>query len=174
MVKIIEISDWDVAVESSKHIGTAMCQTFSEDVSTSIFSNRKVGKIAKHKFLIPLEVIICEDTPESGVQNASNNRVVFDHTTANDWISYIKNTFYTIDQVESIYVAINENNVDVWVFIPKRDYSLLRRLVSQEMRIIENFANMPRPNFLLEFHMIYRCGNDVGQFIPQRAIFIPR
>lgn len=100
--------------------------------------------------------------------------IVSSDQTMNGWIAYIREEFYSVPAVEAIYVAIEDNDVDVWLLIPDRDFALVRKLVDLEMKILESFATLERPLFLFEFHIIYRCGADETQFVPKRAIRLPR
>ena len=65
---------------------------------------------------------------------------IFDQT-ANGWISYIREVFYDIPQVESIYYTIDNTDIDIWLIIPTRDFSLLRRLVDLEMSVLDIFIS---------------------------------
>ncbi len=102
------------------------------------------------------------------------NRVVINQE-ANGWIAYIKDMFYKFPQVESIYYTIDEDKIDVWIIIPKRDFSLLRKLVDLEMNVLDTFETNEtndKPLYQFEFHIIY-CGRlDEANLIPQRALRI--
>lgn len=94
--------------------------------------------------------------------------------TVNGWIAYVREEFYSIAGVEALYVVSEENNVDIWLVIPNRDFALLRELVEREMKVLETFIVIEEPLFLFEFHIVYRCGADESKFVPKRAIRIPR
>lgn len=100
------------------------------------------------------------------------NTVSYDQTI-NGWIAYVREQFYSISEVEAIYVAIKENNVDIWLLIPNRDFALVRQLVDQEMKVLETFVDIEQPLFLCEFHIVYRCGADESQLVPQEAFRLP-
>lgn len=112
-------------------------------------------------------------SPESIATQENSDHIILDQTV-NGWIAYIKEEFYSVPEIESIYFAIDENSVDIWFVIPDRDFDLVRQLSDREMQIISKFASLERTEFLLEFHIVYRCGVDEGRFIPQRAIRLPR
>ena len=102
---------------------------------------------------------------------------VFTNQEVNGWIAYIKETFYEFPQVESIYYKIDEDKIDVWIIIPKRDFSLLRRLVDLEMNVLDTFETNEtndKPLYQFEFHIIYRGRNNEADLIPQRALRIPK
>jgi len=103
----------------------------------------------------------------------SSNTVSSDQTI-NGWIAYIREEFYSIPEVEAVYVVIEENNVDIWLLVPNRDFALVRQLVDREMKVLETFVAIEQLLFLFEFHIVYRCGADESQFLPQRAIRLPR
>ncbi len=90
------------------------------------------------------------------------------------WIALIRDELYTNPSVEDIFVSIEDNNVDVWVVIPKRDITILRQLVEIEGRILEILVSGERSPFLMDFHIIYRCGRNLKELTPTRAIRLPR
>lgn len=93
----------------------------------------------------------------------------------NGWITYIKEQLYSIAGVESIYVTINEKQVDIWILIPNRDIGLMRQIVEKEMLIVDSLDTDLELKFEVDFHIVYRYGamND-SQLIPRQAIQIPR
>ena len=101
----------------------------------------------------------------------------FTNQEVNGWIAYIKDMFYKFSQVESIYYTIYEDKIDVWIIIPKRDFSLLRKLVDLEMNVLDTFETNETndtPLCQFEFHIIYRGRNNEVDLIPQRAVRIPK
>ncbi len=92
----------------------------------------------------------------------------------NGWISLVRDALYSNSSVEDIFVSIEDNNVDVWVAIPKRDISVLRQLVEIEGRILEMLVSGEHPAFLIDFHVIYRCGRNIKEMVSNRAIKLPR
>jgi hypothetical protein len=99
---------------------------------------------------------------------ASSNQCV------DGWIALIKEKLYANQAVEDIFVTIEENDVDVWVVIPKRDISTLRQLVEREGEIIELLVSGEKPAFFMDFHIIYRSGCNLEEVVPTRAIKLPR
>lgn len=93
----------------------------------------------------------------------------------NGWIAYIKDQLYSITGVESIYITIDEKQVDIWILIPNRDIGLMRQIVEKEMLIVDNLDTDREPMFEIDFHIVYRYG-DMGEskLLPQQAIQIPR
>jgi hypothetical protein len=90
------------------------------------------------------------------------------------WIALIKEELYANPSVEDIFVSIEDNNVDVWVVIPKRDISVLRQLVEIEGELFKTLVSGESPPFLIEFHIIYRCGRKIEELAPTKAIRLPR
>lgn len=108
------------------------------------------------------------------IATQKNSEYMTSDQTANGWINHIKEEFYSVPEIESVYFTIDETNVDIWLVIPDRDFALVRQLVDLEMQIMSKFAAHGRAAFLLEFHIVYRCGVDEDRFIPQRAIRLPQ
>ncbi len=147
---------------------TTMCDMWSRSLDSVFVSSKPVRRTLK-RFSMPS----CENSSEAPISQ-KNNTVVVSDQKINGWIAYIREEFYSIPQVEAIYVAIEENNIDLWLLIPTRDFTLLRRLVDREIKILESFAGTQRPPFTFEFHIVYRCGADESQFVPQRALRLTR
>lgn len=124
-------------------------------------------------FWVPIVIDSCQHGVGSIATQENSDHMTSDQTV-NGWIAYIKEEFYSVPKIESIYFTIDEKNVDIWLVIPDRDFDLVRQLVDCEMQIMSKFAARERTVFLLEFHIVYRCGVDEGRFIPQRAIRLPR
>ena len=99
---------------------------------------------------------------------------VFTNQEGNGWIAYIRETFYESPQVESIYYTIEEDKIDIWLIIPKRDFSLVRRLVDLEMSVLDTFEANDKLLCQCEFNIIYRGRNNEADLIPQRALRIPK
>lgn len=100
--------------------------------------------------------------------------VFFTNQEVNGWIEYIKDNFYGYPQVESIYYSIEEDNVDIWLIIPERDFSLVRRLVDLEMLVLDTFEMDDKSLCQCEFHIIYRDGHIESDLIPKNALRIPK
>ena len=94
--------------------------------------------------------------------------------SVNGWISLIREELYSNPSVEDIFVSIEDSDVDVWVVIPKRDIAVLHQLVEIEGRILEMLVCGKRPPFLIDFHVIYRCGRNIQDLAPTSAIRLPR
>ena len=92
----------------------------------------------------------------------------------NGWISRIREGLYSVSLVEDIFVSIEDNNVDVWVVIPERDLAALDQLANIEWKMLKMFVSGEHPAFLIDFHIIYRCGRNVEELAPTRAIRLPR
>jgi len=98
----------------------------------------------------------------------------FSNQYVDGWLARIREELYSNPTVEDIFVSIEANNVDVWVVIPERDIAVLDQLADIEWEIIEMFVSGEHPVFLIDFHIIYRCGRNVEDLAPTRAIRLPR
>lgn len=92
----------------------------------------------------------------------------------NGWIARIKEELYSIPSVEDIYVGIEDTDVDVWVVIPERDIAALDQLADIEWKLLEILVSGKHPAFLIDFHIIYRCGRNIEDLAPTRAIRLLR
>ena len=90
------------------------------------------------------------------------------------WLSRIREELYSNPSVEDIFVSIEDSNIDVWVVIPKRDLAILHRIVETEWELIKMLVSGESPPFLVDFHIIYRCGRDIEDLAPTKAIRVPR
>ena len=100
----------------------------------------------------------------------------FDSTdqTINGWLSLIREKLYSTRSVEGIFVDIEDNDVDIWVVIPERDLAVLDQLAYIEWELLELFVSGRQPVFLIDFHIIYRCGRDIEDLAPTTAIRLSR
>ena len=92
----------------------------------------------------------------------------------NGWIKHVKDSFYGVPEVESIYLARVEETTHVWIMIPKRNFALLQRLVELELRVLDMLCTKRNSILRLEFHITYRNGRDEKRLVPLQAITIPR
>jgi len=125
------------------------------------------------KFLTFTMINTRQHSPGAIATQENSDHMTSDQTV-NGWIAYIKEEFYSVPEIESIYFAIDEKNVDIWLVIPDRNFDLVRQLVDCEMQIMSKFAARGRTVFLLEFHIVYRCGVNERRLIPQRAVRLTR
>ena len=92
----------------------------------------------------------------------------------NGWLSLIREELYSIASVEDIFVSIEDDDVDVWVVIPEHDLAILHQIVEKEGELFDTLVSGESPPFLIEFHIIYRCGRDVEELAPTRAFGLPK
>jgi len=92
----------------------------------------------------------------------------------NGWLELIREELYANPSVEDIFVSIEGSNVDVWVVIPERDLAALDQLADIEWELLEMFVSGEHPVFLIDFHVIYRCGRNIGDLVPTMAVRLPR
>lgn len=92
----------------------------------------------------------------------------------NGWLSLIKEELYSNPSVEDIFVSIEDSDVDVWVVIPERDLAILHQIVEAEAELFDTLVSGENLPFLIDFHIIYRCGRNVEDLAPTRAIRLPR
>lgn len=120
-------------------------------------------------------IVFMADEEPLPVINVDNKRG-FDLSDqcVNGWLALIREELYSNPSVEDIFVSIEDSDVDVWVIIPERDISILRQLVEIEGRILEMIVSGEHPPFLIDFHVIYRCGRNTEDLVSNRAIRLPR
>lgn len=92
------------------------------------------------------------------------------------WLARVRTAVYRYKDVEDLYVSVGQDPVvDYWIVIPKRDISLVRRLMdAQQKYIIPLFTSGEEAPFQLDFHIVYREGRDISILVPTDAIHVPR
>ena len=90
------------------------------------------------------------------------------------WLSLIREQLYSNPSVEDIFVSIEGNDVDVWVVIPERDLAILHQIVEAEGELFNTLVSGENSPFLMDFHIIYRCGRNIEDLAPTKAIRLPR
>ncbi len=90
------------------------------------------------------------------------------------WLARIREELYSNPSVEDIFVDIEDNDVDIWVVIPERDLGILDQIVKAEGKLFDTLVSGESPPFLIDFHIIYRCGRNIEDLAPTRAIRLPR
>jgi len=105
-----------------------------------------------------------------------DNRRGFDSSDqlVNGWLSLIREALYSNPSVEDIFVSIEGNDVDVWVVIPEHDLAILHQIVEAEGKLFDTFVSGENRPFLIDFHVIYRCGRNIEELAPTKAIRLPR
>ena len=92
----------------------------------------------------------------------------------NGWLSLVKEQLYSNPSVEDIFVDIEDDDVDVWVVIPEHDLAILHQIVETEGKLFQALVSTESPTFLIDFHIIYRCGRNIEELAPTQAIRLPR
>lgn len=107
---------------------------------------------------------------------SADNTIGFDASDqcVDGWIALIREELYANPSVEDIFVSIEGSDVDVWVVIPERDLAALDQLADIEWKLLEMFVSGEHPVFLIDFHVIYRCGRNIGDLVPTMAVRLPR
>lgn len=106
---------------------------------------------------------------------SADNRISdFSNQSVDGWLSLIREELYANHSVEDIFFSTEDNIVDVWVVIPERDLAVLHQIVEVEGQILEKLVSGKHPALFIDFHVIYRCGRDVVELAPTRAIKLPR
>ncbi|MBA7505281.1 hypothetical protein ES706_03947 [subsurface metagenome] len=146
-------------------------EAISSGIEVDILNSAIKQSILKH--WLPI-VFTGYETPLS-LESVDNKRG-FDSSdqNVNGWLSLIREQLYSNPSVEDIFVSIEDSDVDVWVVIPERDITVLDQLADIEWELLEMFVSGKHPAFLIDFHIIYRCGRNVEDLAPTRAIRIPR
>jgi len=132
--------------------------------------NSAIKKSAPREWL---PVMACE---ELSPIISTDSRIGFDFSdqTINGWLSLVKEQLYANPSIEDIFVSIEGSEVDVWVVIPEHDLAILHQIVETEGKLFETFFSGENPPFLVDFHIIYRCGCNIQELTPTRAIRLPR
>jgi hypothetical protein len=120
-----------------------------------------------------LPVMTCEELSPI-ISTGSKIEVDFSNQLVNGWLSLIREALYSNPSVEDIFVSIEGSDVDVWVVIPERDLNILHDIVEREGRLFETLFSGENPPFLIDFHIIYRCGCNIEELAPTKAIRLPR
>lgn len=115
----------------------------------------------------------CEKPPpvtsvdsESGFESSNQD--------VNGWLSLIRDGLYSIPSVEDIFISIEGSDVDVWVVIPERDLAILHQITEKEIDLFKTLVSGESPPFLIDSHIIYRCGRNLEDLAPTRAFRLPR
>jgi hypothetical protein len=89
-------------------------------------------------------------------------------------MAFVKEEMYSISGIESIYVSIDGESVDIWILIPERDIDLVQRIIEKENRIIDRFINEGQTKYLFDFHVLYKCQATESELVPANSIKIPK
>ncbi len=119
-------------------------------------------------------VFMAEEEPLSVIRVENERSFDSSNQEVNGWLSLVKDKLYANPSVEYIYVDIEDSDVDVWVVIPKRDLAILHQIVEAEGELFDILISGESPPFLIDFHIIYRCGRSLEDLAPTRAIPLPR
>ena len=149
-----------------------ICHTFTIDTNVLIDFNRGKKRMIE-QFIASGMHIYSYDSNEVLLQEKPIDSDIFSQTL-NGWISYIKDQFYKISEIQSIYYSINDKDVDIWILIPKRDIVLLRRLVDLEIKVLETFTYGGESLFRLEFHIVYCNHTDEKMLVPSKALYLQK
>lgn len=163
----VETSNWDTEFRLYEACRTSVSQSSHWRPSLLIDSlSKEVLSLLLEPFIHETHI---EDISRETVSQKSVDTALSDQSK-DGWIAYIGEEFYSVPEVESIYVTIEESYIDIWLVIPDRDIKLLRRIAEREIGVMERLAAIELPLFFLEFHVVYRHGADETQFVPDRAI----
>ena len=165
-----QIGSADIRFRTDMHI--VSCATHICDFNRFIFSTD--AKQSQELYSEVFYVGTCRyESRETVQQQIAINQNTFDQTV-NGWIAYVKEQFYTVSQVESIYYTIDDIDIDVWLIIPTRNFNLLRRLIDLEIRVLDIFSTANLSLYRFEFHIIYRNNASEHQIVPKKALRLPR
>jgi len=121
--------------------------------------------------LLPETSSSCEAMSHIIAQNAEV--IAYSDQSADGLIRYVRDELYSVQSIESIYVDIKEDNIDIWVVIPKRDIAVVRQIAESKGRILRLFASAEHPPFTLDFYVVYRDGRNEEDLLPKQAIRVP-
>ena len=139
-----------------------MAITNSKDIEVDILNT--ATKQSKARDWLP---IVFAEYEEPGDFDSSSQDV-------NGWLSLIREGLHSIPLVEDIFVTIEGYEVDVWVVIPERDLAILHQIVEAEGELFDTLVSGENSPFLMDFHIIYRCGRNIEELVPTGAIKVPR
>ena len=91
-----------------------------------------------------------------------------------DCIAFVKDEMYSISEIESIYISIDGESIDIWILIPDRDINLVSKIIEKENNIIDRFINERQTKYIFEFHVIYKCQADESSLVPTNSIKISK
>ena len=94
--------------------------------------------------------------------------------SGNECMAFVKEEMYSISGIESIYVSIDGESVDIWILIPERDIDLVQRIIEKENRIIDRFINEGQTKYLFDFHVLYQCHATESELVPANSVKIPK
>jgi len=141
--------------------------TVEIDISVSSLRESSLKDWSPTLFMWHEELLPAEDV---------KNREKFELTDQgiNGWMSRIRDELYSISMVENIFVTIEDNDINVWVVIPRRDITVLRQIVEKEDELLKVLVSGDNPALFIDFHVIYRCDRDMEKLAPTRAISLPK
>ncbi len=119
----------------------------------------------------PFPAVIDQQT---GITEDETREMVGSNQQVDGWISRIREQLYLEPSVESVYMSIEEANIDFWVVIPKWDIDVVHHIAESQARIMDMFGQTEKPLFFIDFHVIYRNGHDESELIPTLAIRLPK
>lgn len=159
----------DLSFGMSEHI--TQCHTFIDVNNVIFFTNVLKTKDLYYK---AFSQSFCRyEFRETFLYETNINLTTLDQN-ANGWIAYVREQFYAIPQVESIYYTIDDTDVDIWLIIPARDFNLLCRLVDLGIGILDIFSIADLSLYRFEFHILYRNSFNDNQIVPKRALRLPK
>lgn len=123
--------------------------------------------------LKPESLPVCTDG-QAEVAEDETREMVGSNQQVDGWISRIREQLYLEPSVESVYMSIEEANIDFWVVIPKWDIDVVHHIAESQARIMDMFGQTEKPLFFVDFHVIYRNGHDESELIPTLAIRLPK
>jgi hypothetical protein len=94
--------------------------------------------------------------------------------SGNECMAFVKEEIYSISEIESIYVSIDGESIDIWILIPERDIDLVQRIIEKENRSIDRFINEGQTKYLFDFHVLYQCQATESELVPANSIKIPK
>ena len=91
--------------------------------------------------------------------------------SGNDCMAFVKEEMYSISGIESIYVSIDGESLDIWILIPERDIDLVQRIIEKENRIVDRFIDEGQTKYLFDFHVLYQCQATESELVPANSMF---
>lgn len=126
--------------------------------------------VVAQPFLEPVFDILGQEIQAAEGQASSSTDFQVD--LSNSWRDHIREAVYRAPGVESAYIKIEKDNIDVWVIIPERDAKVLSQIADVQWKIIEDMGPTEQMPFSFDLHVIYRDGRPEKELIPQGATAI--
>ena len=91
-----------------------------------------------------------------------------------DCTSYLGQNLYAISRVETVFISLETEYIDVWIVIPKRDVQIMEQIFEVDKEIVGKFSLTKRSPLFFDFHVVYRDGSDEKELVSDKAVLLPK